>query len=131
MPTTLTIRDKAATGEVVGESILELMTERITVRELIRSRVYQEVRDYNVKRTGNFRGLIQPTGAERTLNGYRMRKGRQIDWQRQYEAAVEAFEQNQVIIVVNDRQVEGLAEEIVVAPETEVSFLKIVPLAGG
>ena len=131
MPTTLTIRDKAATGEVVGESILELMTERVTVRELIRNRVYQEVRDYNVKRTGDFRGLVQPTGTERTLNGYRVRQGRQIDWNRQYDAAVEAFEQNEVIIVVNDRQVEGLDEEIVVAPETEVSFLKIVPLAGG
>jgi hypothetical protein len=45
MPTTLTVRDETTSGDTLREFALELLTERITVRELIRSRVYQEVQD--------------------------------------------------------------------------------------
>jgi hypothetical protein len=34
-------------------------------------------------------------------------------------------------MVVDDRQVEALEEEIRVRPETQVTFLKLVPLVGG
>src|SRR5205807_9397876 len=46
--TQLTISDQTTAGETTGACVLDLLTERITVRELIRSRVYQEVQDYNV-----------------------------------------------------------------------------------
>src|SRR4051812_28171551 len=77
---TLTIRDETATGQSVGETVIEFLTERVTVRELIRSRVYQEVQDYNRRQPETFRGLVQPTDAEQTLNGFRVRNHRQIDW---------------------------------------------------
>ena len=35
---------------------LELLTERLSVRELIRSRVFQEVKDYNARKPEFFRG---------------------------------------------------------------------------
>jgi hypothetical protein len=131
MPATLTIRDETTAGEISHESVLEFLTERITIRELIRSRVYQEVQDYNVKQPQVFRGLVQPSDAEKTLNGYKLGKNRQLDWKEQYEAAVEAFEQGRVLILVDDRQAERLEEEIVIRPGTLVSFLKLVPLVGG
>ena len=67
MSTTLKIRDETtlSRGGDDEEFTLEVLTERITVRELIRTRVYQEVRDYNLHRPEYFRGLVQPTGAER------------------------------------------------------------------
>ena len=49
MSATLTIRDETAAGEPVHEFPLEFPSERITVRELIRERVYQEVTDYNFR----------------------------------------------------------------------------------
>src|SRR5688500_10399333 len=64
MAATLTIRDETATGKNVGETVVEFLTERITVRELIRSRVYQEVQDYNLRQGDTFRGLVQPAGAQ-------------------------------------------------------------------
>lgn len=131
MATTLTIRDETAGGEMLGELAVELLTERITVRELIRSRVFQEVKDYNRKKSGVFRGLIQPTDAEKTLNGYKVGRTKQIDWQKQFDAAVAAFEGNGVIILIDDKQATDLDEEITVMPETQVSFLKLVPLVGG
>ena len=50
MPVTLTIRDETTSGDVYGERPLEFPTERITVRDLIRERVYQEVQDFNRQR---------------------------------------------------------------------------------
>jgi hypothetical protein len=131
MATTLIVRDETSSGETLQESILEFLTERITVQELIRSRVYQEVKDYNVKRPEVFHGLVQPTDAEQALNGYRIRRPRQIDWKQQYAAALEAFKENRVIILIDGQQAEGLDDEIVVGPETHVTFLKLVPLVGG
>lgn len=132
MTTTLTIRDEEMTGKTVNEFSLEFPTERITVRELIRSRVYQEVKDHNAKQNqAEFQGLVQPTDAERTLNGFRLKKARQIDWKQQFEKAVEAFENNQVLILVNNYQTESLDETIDIATDTSIAFLRLTLLVGG
>jgi hypothetical protein len=131
MSATLTIRDETVGGESLSEWALDVLTERITVRELIRSRVYQEVQDYNRSRAEVFRGLIQPEGAEKALNGWKLKKARELDWKRQFERGVEAFEKNQVLILVNDRQAESPDEEIEVGPDTRVTFLRLTPLVGG
>ena len=96
--------------------------ERITVRELIRSRVYQEVKDFNVRQPHVFRGLVQPTGAEQALNGFTLRKGRQIDWKEQFERAVEAYQRKQILVIADDKQLESLDQEVVIRPDTVVSF---------
>lgn len=131
MPATLTIRDETLNGESLSEWALDVLTERITVRELIRSRVYQEVQDYNRKSPDVFRGFIQPEGAEKTLNGWKVPKQRQLDWYKQFNRGLEAFEKNQVLILVNDHQAETLDEEIEVGPETRVTFLRLTALVGG
>jgi len=131
MSTTLTVRDESTSGKTLNEFVVDLLTERITVRELIRSRVYQEVQDYNRRQPERFKGLVQPTDAEETLNGFKLKKPRQIDWKAQFEKALEACEANRVLILVNERQVESLDEEIVVDPGTSVSFLKLTMLVGG
>ena len=46
MTTTLTVRDETTAGESHDAITLEFLTEHITVRELIRERVFQEVKDY-------------------------------------------------------------------------------------
>jgi hypothetical protein len=131
MATTVTVRDESTSGTTLHEFVLDLLVERITVRELIRSRVYQEVQDYNRRLPERFKGLVQPTDAEVTLNGFKLNKTRQIDWKAQFEKALEAFEANRVLILVDDRQVESLDEEIVVQPQTKVSFLRLTMLVGG
>lgn len=131
MPATLTIRDETTAGKTLREWKLEVLTERLSVRELIRSRVYQEVQDYNLAQPEHFRGLVQPTDAEQTLNGFKLKTRRQIDWKEQFDRAVEAFETGRILVLVNDRQAETLDEEIVVTPETEVSFLRLTLLVGG
>jgi hypothetical protein len=46
----------------------------ITIRELIRLRVREEVARYNAQPTQRFNGLVRPADAEEDLNGYRMRR---------------------------------------------------------
>ncbi len=111
--------------------ILDLLTEHLTVRELIRSRVYQEVKDHNTRQPEYFQGLVQPTETEQTLNGYRLRQPRKIDWEQQFEKALAAFDTNGFILLINDEQVCDLDEEITLTPDSSVTFLKLIPLVGG
>lgn len=133
MSMTLMIRDETTfgLGGQDGGFTLDVPTERITVRDLIRTRVYEEVREYNARRPEYFRGLVQPTGAERTLNGFKIRRTRSIDPEEQFERAIEAFYRNGFLVLVDDRQIEELEDEIEVGPETTVTFVKLVPLVGG
>ena len=105
MSATLTVRDETtfAFGGEERVFALEFPAERVTVRDLIRARVYGEVEEYNACRTEHFRGLVQPTDAEKTLNGFRVRKGRRIDPEEQFERAVEAFGRNGFLLLVDDR----------------------------
>jgi len=50
--------DTPATGRADGGLVIDFLTERVTVREIIRSRVYQEVEDYNRRKPETFRGLV-------------------------------------------------------------------------
>lgn len=131
MPATLTVRDESLGGGAVSELTLELLTERITTRELIRSRVYQEVQDYNHLPQGRCRGLIEPTEAERLLNGSRQKGPQLLDWRPQYEKALRAFAAGRFLILVGETQVESLDEEITFRPGTFISFVRLTPLAGG
>jgi hypothetical protein len=103
----------------------------MTVRELIRARIYQEVRDYNQAQPEYFRGLVQPTEAEQVLNGYKLGPRREIDWEQQFQRALEAFGRNGFFVLVGDKQAESLDQEFEVKVDTEVSFVKLVPLVGG
>ncbi len=131
MSSALTIYDETLSGERTPACTLDFLTERASVRELIRKRVYQEVQDYNLRCPELFQGLVQPVDAERTLNGFRLRTPRRIDWEEQADRATEAFERNGFMVLVDDRQATSLDEEIVIGVDTAVSFLELVPLVGG
>jgi hypothetical protein len=134
MSTKLKIRDETTFnlgGDEDSGFMLYIPDEQITVRELIRTRVYREVLEYNLAQPDYFHGLIQPSDAERSLNGFKMRTRRRIDPERQFEMAIKAFYTNGFIVLLDDKQVDELEEEIEIKPDTTVTFLKVVPLVGG
>jgi hypothetical protein len=110
---------------------LTLVSERVTAREIISRRVREEVDAHNATMPEHFRGLVQPADAEVLLNSYRMRGPRQIDAERQCQKALEAFERNGFLLLVNDRQVESLDEPIVIGDRADATFIRLVPLVGG
>jgi len=131
MAISLMIYDETLLGAKNDALTLDFLNETITVDELIRERVYEEVREYNASKPEYFRGLVQPTDAETTLNGPRLIERRKVDWEKQYAVAIEAFKRNGFFILVDDRQVASLTETIALSPMTQVSFVKLVPLVGG
>jgi hypothetical protein len=128
--TTITIVDESTVGEKHAWS-LDFLDETVSLRELIRQRIYQEVIEYNARLTGHFRGLVQPTQAERTLNGFRLPSKNRLDWQAQYEKAIDAFTRRGYLVLVNDEQIADLDALIELQADTEVTFFKLVPLVGG
>jgi hypothetical protein len=134
MSTTLKIKDETTFnlgGDDDRDFTLDVPDEKISVQELIRARVYREVHDYNLDQPEYFHGLVQPSDTERSLNGFKMRRRRTIDPERQFELAKRAFYSNGFILLVDDRQVDELEDEIEIRPDTTVTFLKLVPLVGG
>src|SRR5512133_2721355 len=133
MLTFLNVHDQstASLGKTEHTFRVRVAGESISVRELIRSRVYQEVEEFNSRQPEVFRLLVQPGDAEQTRNGYRMRQPRTIDPHDQFAQALEAFDRNGFVVLVDDRQVEKLDASIKLRPDTLVTFLKLVPLVGG
>lgn len=127
----LMIRDETPTGEATGNVVLVEVPETITLRELIRLRVREEVAKYNAHPTVRFQGLVRPTDAEEELNGYLMRTPHRIDWEQQADAALKAFGHNAFFVLVGDRQVDDLDEELALGEATDVAFVRLVPLVGG
>src|SRR5437016_2990932 len=105
-------RDETTAGASTAGPTLEFPVEDITVRELIRERVYQEVQDHNRSKGEVFRGLVQPSETEQALNGFKMKKVREVDWKAQFAKACEAYEANRVLVLVGDRQTGSLDETI-------------------
>ncbi len=133
MLTFLNVHDQstASLGKTEHTFRVRVSGETISVRELIRNRVYQEVEEYNARRPEVFRLLVQPGDAEPTRDGFRMRQPRPIDAEDQYAQAIEAFGRNGFVVLVGNRQVEKLDANIALRPDTLVTFLKLVPLVGG
>lgn len=136
MSVTVTICDETASGHVYHELPLEFPSEQITVRELIRERVYQEVGDFNRQADLQvFRGLVQPSDTEQVLNGkrpeFRMKQRRQIDWKPQFEKALQAFEKSGFLILIDNQQAEHLDQQFTVRQGTQISFVKLTLLVGG
>lgn len=131
MVTRVRVFDETTSGERYGELTLDFLTEVVSVRELIRARVYQEVIEHNAKQPSSFSGLVQPGETERRLNGNRSSLPRRIDWEAQYAKALEAFGRNGFVLLVDDMQLTELDEQITLRHDTNVTFLRLVPLIGG
>ena len=133
MQTEVTVRDQVSFNPRQGDHIftLHFPADQITIRELIQTRICQEVQTYNTHHPSLFCGLVQPTNTESVLNSFRLPKPRFIDWEKQFDKAITSFLGNGFIILINDRQVEALDEMIEITPKTQVTFLKLMPLVGG
>ena len=116
---------------------LRLASQRVSARTIIAERVAQEVALINNSTRGGLanRSWIVPLdeqSPERTLNPLSLRRpGRRRDAASEIARACAAFEQRRFLLLVDDRQLDGLDDEIGVADGAEVLFLKLSPLKGG
>ena len=95
----LTLKDTTLTGDILNQITIAVKNERTTVKELIAARVESEVKAYNNKLPEYFKGLIQPSDTEKTLNGFRLKdRKRKIDVEKQVLIAYDAFQKNGYLI---------------------------------
>lgn len=128
---TLSIKDENFSGKVLQEVLIGFRSESVTVKDIIEARVRQEVADYNNKLPEYYNGLIEPTDAEKTINGYKLRSKKPIDAEKQVYVALDAFQKNGFFVLVDSQQSASLDHEILLRKDTRISFVKLTPLVGG
>lgn len=104
--TPLMIRDETASGTLLNEVCLFLKGPTITVEELLRRRIKQEVESFGAgqgKSTGDGVFQLQPAGAH---------------------VALQSFRDRGFVIFVNNRRVDDLSQEVEVSPNTSVRFVQ-------
>jgi hypothetical protein len=78
-----------------------------------------------------FKGLIQPSESEITLNGYKLKDKKKVDPEKQVYIALTAFQKNGFFILIDSIQAEFLEQEVILTKQSHVSFVKLTPLVGG
>ena len=130
-PITVTIKDQSGAGKVAATITLEGIDSPITLRDLIRTRVREEVARYNATLAGIFHGLVMPEGAQPTPEGFRMPARRRVEWEQQADQALNAFDRNGFFVLVGDRQVTDKDEVLELTADSDVRFIRLVQLVGG
>jgi hypothetical protein len=115
----------------VGCVDVTLLSPRLTVADLVRIAVEEQVRTLTARRT-----LTVAEIHERLARQYPGERRPAIavpnvDPEEEVERALQACRTSRCIVVVGGRPVQDLDQEIVLAPEMRVQFLRLVPLAGG
>ena len=100
--TPLMIHDETASGTLLNQVCLLLESRYITVEELLRRRIEQEVESFSSD-TGEGVFQLQPAGSH---------------------AALRSFRERGFVIFVNNRRVDDLAQEVEVSPNTSVRFVQ-------
>lgn len=103
----------------------------VTLRDLIRVRLQQEVERYNQALPETFVGLVQPEESEQILNGFRLKTKRPLDWEVQCRRAWSSFQKNGFLVLVDGKQVTELDTRFDLRQNSEIDFIKLVPLVGG
>ena len=102
-PVSVTITEQSGAGKVALTITLDGVDSRCTLRDLIRTRVREEA-----ARAGTGHG-----------------------WEKQADKALESFGRNGFFVLVGDRQVTDLDSTLELSADTDIRFIRLVPLAGG
>jgi hypothetical protein len=120
-PMTVTMTEETAAGQEVGKLTLELLSARISVREMLRSRVYQQLQD-STRELARRQGQTYIPPPKALFDA---------EWKKQTEKAWAAFDSGTVVLLVDNRQMDTLEDTISIGADTAITFVKLRPLVGG
>lgn len=126
----LQIRDESNLGNVYNEMQLHFVNVEVSVEDIIRERVIQEVEHYNEKVNTYKHALVKPKNEELARNIHSAKKSK-VDAEKQIEIALKAFSNNGFFIIIDEIQAETLQQLVTIKETTVVSFVKLTPLVGG
>ena len=124
----VTVLDQASSGEILNQLKMEFQSATVTLRDLISGRVRQETKRLFESSNRSIYSLIGQTDLETS-------RIKPLDMSlvqdEKVKYALEMFQKNSFLVLVDDLQVTSLDQEIRLTNDTEISFLKLVPLIGG
>lgn len=131
MSVSLPIQDQIDLGKVVSSRVLKFPVNRVTVKELIETRVSQEIESFMEQSSQPFLNIIKPGSIEGSLNNSKYKKKVNFDIKAQQNIAINAFENNGYFILFNDRQLTELEDIVHITPNSKVVFFKLTAIVGG
>jgi len=130
MTALLKVIDESARGEEINSMMLKVADTCITIRDLIRARVTQEVEKFNLTRPVCFKCLVHPAGAEETAQGLRLPVHKDQNPSVQVDKAIEAFEDKRFFVMINGRDMIDLDATVTIEDDTRIVFMKLMPVLG-
>lgn len=131
MKDVLIVHDEDARGNRFHSFRIPNSSESLSVKDLILRRVSVEVERFNAQRPVCFFTLVQPVEAEMTSRGFRLKEHRTLDPEAQMNSAIEGFAKKCYLINANGRDYQELNDQIEIADETEIVFVKFMEVVGG
>ena len=137
----LTIREESIGTGKINEFPLELSSERITLADLIQKKVIAKVKQVNsdLKKGKLHSNFLSEK--EKTLNKAIYEKKIAQEKERIEEAkldpekagyeALAGFQNNAFFVIIDEEQKENLEEELVLTAQSEIRFIRLMPLVGG
>lgn len=130
----VTFIDESLPGARTSVGTADFPATTVTARDIIARRVAQDVAAINANSVlGARRSLVVPTAFEKQLNGdvRPAQHSQPLDEEKIRQAAFDAFSGNGFFVIVDDAQLTSLDQATEIALESEVVFIKLVPLVGG
>ncbi len=129
MLTTLQVFDETTGRGSTQAGALSFSETRVKVRDIIVERVRREAARRNAGATPDSPSLVEPGPVEELLN--EPKTGKVIDADRQCDVALKAFRDRAFLVLVDERHLDDLDDEVELQDESRVTFLRLVPLVGG
>ncbi len=122
----------------------DLLTETLTIRELIAHAVEEQIYELQIQQkldTQSVQHILNrqylinaEIQAQAKLGAVKMPEPieiRKIDVSRQIRKATEAFEKGVYVIVIDGEQADSLDQTVMLNPTSKITFLRLTPLVGG
>ena len=127
----LIIHDEDVRGNRIHTLRVANNDESLSVGDILKRRIENEITRFNLQRPVCFFSLVQPKNSEITPRGFRLREHRAIDWETQFQAAIEAFDKKGFIVNINGKDVQGLDDIIDTSDVVEVVMIRCMEIVAG
>ena len=137
----LLVKEEVFGSGTTNELPVTFSSDRLTLGDLIQTKVAAKVKKINEEMKENSihhrflskkeKILNQPTLQSLTEKERQRVENLRLDPEKEGYEALAAFQNNAFFVIIDGRQREELEEEVLLTPNSEVQFIRLMPLVGG
>jgi hypothetical protein len=125
------IQEASFSGKILDEIFLEIEQEITSVAEIIANHVIQQVTCSNNQLKKQQKSYQNDFEQELNLHTSRVKNRALFDTEKEIYKANSAFQNKQMIVMIDNKQAQSLEEEVFLNENTTIRFLRLMPLIGG